>query len=342
MSREPSAGKEPSPWVVTDLSRVSTDLSGGILSEQDPLALGSGHDGWFMSDGHQILGPYNFEEVIGASGKPSTLPSFHLLSKRGFSEWYDVGDLKGLYHTNPKTQWDSEKAIQGGVSRLSKSWQQPSQEKVSSLPVSSPSAQSLSQEEEKKEKAEAEEIGSAEEVEGSELNLSLTVYSSNPLSGMNQPFTSKTLGHWYMRCKGSLRLGRLVSLEAVLFKSLLTLGVANGFYVVHMLKDLSWHEHNTLHDETRGRVVALFLLGALAVFPVLSGISYFVLAKKIGSIQHQAGARSFSAQPLIFMSLLPFVGLVFLEHQLKRYWIFCILQYAEEQEAQTKGAALAV
>ena len=128
-----------------------------------------------------------------------------------------------------------------------------------------------------------------------------------------------------------------------MFKSLFTLGVANGFYVVHMLKDLSWHEHNTLHDETKGRVVSLFLLSVLAVFPVLCGISYFVLAKKISSIQHQAGARSFNAQPLIFMSHLAFVGLVFLEHQLKRYWIFCILQYAEEQETQQKNSsALAV
>ena len=161
-----------------------------------------------MSDGHQILGPYTFEEVIGASDKASILPSFQLLSKRGFSEWYDRGDLKDLYHTDPQTQWDSEEALQGGVSKLSKSWQKPL-EKISEPPASA--AQSLSQKAEKEEaKEEAKEANKAEqgvekiagEIAESELKSSLSAYSSNPLSGMNQPFASKTLGHWYMAMQG--------------------------------------------------------------------------------------------------------------------------------------------
>ena len=144
-----------------------------------------------------------------------------------------------------------------------------------------------------------------------------------------------------MKCKGCLRLGKILSPSRILLDCALSLGLANGFYVSLMFKELNWHRlSHDLHQPTKSMnwLKKLLASSGLSMIPLVSGINFVILAQRIQQLQHNVGLKPCSTHIAFWSSLLPPLGVVYLECQLNNYWKFCVQAYAMIQTQQSSQA----
>ena len=74
------------------------------------------------------------------------------------------------------------------------------------------------------------------------------------------------------------------------------------------------------------------------MIPLISGISFVVLAQRIKQLQHNVGLKPCSTHIAFWSSLLPPLGVFYLEWQLNNYWKFCVQAYAAIQTQPSSQA----
>ncbi|MEZ4743633.1 MAG: hypothetical protein R3B45_14505 [Bdellovibrionota bacterium] len=83
-------------------------------------------DGWFIFDQGKVQGPLTTKQVFGDSAD-KTVPGHSMVSRRGFSRWYSLAELKDVYKkgnhmgiANLATITDVEDELSAAVGKLSK------------------------------------------------------------------------------------------------------------------------------------------------------------------------------------------------------------------------------
>lgn len=312
-----------------------------------------GLDGWFMSDGKNIIGPLSTRSVIDL---PEALQPYHLISRSGFSQWYNHQDLVQCYRS------------------LSEDlpWHTPSD---SHAAEEASRAHSANYQDENRVKARGELYTAAAHIGPTSVSTTVIIdlqpdagptpaSHATPQSAVPailaasspklEPEESTTPPPSLPRCheenylhfKGALRLGRKRYVLGVFMQTLCSLGISCFIFAEKMRSEIAWHlkgsphapnrrDHDLHRSDTKKRAHQILEM-ILCALPVLCVLRYLPLSHGVQLLERQNGYLHTHTSMTLLCCLFPPLALSYLQAGLNHHW-HLHLKYISDQTPPSHG-----
>ncbi|MCY4381339.1 MAG: hypothetical protein OXC40_07235 [Proteobacteria bacterium] len=299
-------------------------------------------DGWFMSNGHDIFGPFTLKEAVETtSNSHSPYHGYHLLSRLGYSRWYPkkhLAEIYRQYHQSEDLDSEQEFSTEINVQELL-GWRKPQHHSGSPQGVvTSEQHQNniapIETAKQGKHKEQKDDTSINEPQKTSPEKPASTNTSTNRVK--KRVFQPKTEGQWYMALKGQLRLGKIIPLARIFYLSTFSLGITNGLYIHGMLRDLHWNNPSIVSAKFHFSYLKSIFIFIIAPIPLLSGYIKAKLAQKIIRLQKSCGYSNCKMHIAILLSIFPPLSLVYLQWCLNQHWKYMMFKKIVKNRAHNQ------
>ncbi len=256
------------------------------------LHSGNWPDDWYVFDDGKVLGPYPADQAFNldpaaSSGKP------RLISRKGFSQWYALGDMKLLF---TMTSQNIPQTIAPNLTV-------PKLVKPNKIFPKREEAIQRSQ-------SRAKPLAAADD-QGTNL------LTAKPLAKASLPIKGSIKRHLlseYFQVKSRLRLGTIRNPWAsALSTGILSLGLACPYYFGELASEIAFHTRS----ESEHRLGPAFLV----LIPIVQFWMIWRLAKDVQSLEKQNGYQSVSVALATFLGFFPPLALAYLQSEVNRHWL---------------------
>ena len=279
-------------------------------------------DGWYLSDGKSVSGPFSLTLALSTSLKKHHLYakyfSYNFISRNGYKKWYDKSIINALVNKalpdDLTWKWTDENNLNIAlksygfdkndiVNKL-----KPTTKFYTHLPsthskiaLSHNNSHKLASKNNIQNSNHQKKPKSKKVIKNSITSKFSPINPSSSLSSSHITTTARSLQpdqnqkpspcleSWYLILKGKLRLGKINRPLLTLVFNLLTIGVTNYSIISTIQSEINWYQQKTLYKKnyvthTISSLVGYPFLMIFSLVPLLSAPLYACYALKINSL----------------------------------------------------------